>query len=70
VSFLIHRGLYKDAELIGRRVLKQGTEKLGHERTDILAYANALAGSIFYQSKGDEVILMPHVLRTGKRSMA
>jgi hypothetical protein len=70
VSFLTHRGRYKEAEHIGRRVLKQGTEKLGPEHIDTLAYANALAGSLFYQSKGDEaVVLLRHVLKGRERSM-
>jgi len=47
VAFLTHRGRYREAELLGRRLIKQGTEKLGSEHTDTLTYENLVAGSLF-----------------------
>jgi hypothetical protein len=58
VAFLTHRGRYKETERIGRRLLEQGTKKLGLEHTDTLTYENLLAGSIFYQNKNDEAIML------------
>ena len=63
VAFLTHHGRYKEAEHVGRRLVEQGTEKLGLEHTDTLTYENLLAGSLFYQGKNDEAMMfLRHVL--------
>jgi tetratricopeptide (TPR) repeat protein len=69
VSFLTHRGRYKEAEYVGRRVLKQGTKNLGPEHTDTLTYANELAGSLFYQGKNEEAVMLLRRVREGREKM-